>query len=264
VLLQCWTPVVIGWLFSMQPDLCLHCCAVCFLLPRDLAQFRAVAQELLSSAAWQLAGQAAPQQLAAAAAEAASPVEVEEVLQALLAHAAALTATLKAALQLLEDDSKQEQASHRKETDEAAAAAAAAAGPEQLQAELQRLAAGVAALRSAAAAARAPFGWEDGPLVVAMRRGQLLLVDELNLAEDAVLERLNRCGSCCVGSFVAHAVFICYVMICWVLVGLFVGSRSCWLLIGCLAQLQVIVTACIARISLVCCSRFISLLVVLL
>jgi hypothetical protein len=116
-------------------------------------------------------------------------VEVEEVLQALLAHAAALTATLKAALQLLEDNSKQEQASA-----EAAAAAAAAAGPEQLQAELDRLAAHVAALRGAAAAARAPFGWEDGPLVVAMRRGQLLLVDELNLAEDAVLERLNRCG----------------------------------------------------------------------
>jgi midasin len=159
------------------------------LLYRDLAQFRAVAQELLSSPAWQLASQAAPQQLAAAAAEAASPVEVEEVLQALLAHAAALTATLKAALQLLEDSSKQEQASG-----DAAAAAAAAAGPEHLQAELDKLAAGVAVLRSAAAAARAPFGWEDGPLVVAMRRGQLLLVDELNLAEDAVLERLNRCG----------------------------------------------------------------------
>jgi hypothetical protein len=157
------------------------------LLYRDLAQFRAVAQELLSSAAWQLASQHPPQQLAAAAAEAASPVEVEEVLQALLAHAAALTATLKTALQQLEDDSKQEQASDE-------LAAAAAAGPEQLQTELDRLAAGVAALRSAAAAARAPFGWEDGPLVVAMRRGQLLLVDELNLAEDAVLERLNRCG----------------------------------------------------------------------
>jgi hypothetical protein len=152
---------------------------------RDLAQFRAVAQELLSSAAWQLAGQAPPQQLAAAAAEAASPVEVEEVLQALLAHAAALTATLKAALQLLQDDEQQQS--------EVASRIAAAAGPEQLQAELQGLAERVAALRSAAAAARAPFGWEDGPLVVAMRRGQLLLVDELNLAEDAVLERLNRC-----------------------------------------------------------------------
>lgn len=52
------------------------------------------------------------------------------------------------------------------------------------------------ALRAAAAAARAPFGWEDGPLLVAMRRGELLLVDELNLAEDAVLERLNRCAPC--------------------------------------------------------------------
>lgn len=165
-----------------------HC--VCVGPARDLAQFRAVAQELLAAAAWQLAGQAPPQQLAAAAAEAASPVEVEEVLQALLAHAAALTATLKAALQLLQDDQQQQQ--QQPSEDASTAAAAAAAGPEQLQEQLQMLAAGVAALGGAAAAARAPFGWEDGPLVVAMRRGELLLVDELNLAEDAVLERLNR------------------------------------------------------------------------
>ncbi|KAK3283483.1 hypothetical protein CYMTET_8818 [Cymbomonas tetramitiformis] len=36
-----------------------------------------------------------------------------------------------------------------------------------------------------------PFTWEDGPLVKAMREGDLMLVDELNLAEDSVLERLN-------------------------------------------------------------------------
>lgn len=42
-----------------------------------------------------------------------------------------------------------------------------------------------------AAAACAPFVWEDGPLVKAMREGCMLLVDEVNLAEDAVLERLN-------------------------------------------------------------------------
>ena len=46
---------------------------------------------------------------------------------------------------------------------------------------------------AAAAAARAPFEWVDGPLVTAMRRGDIILIDELNLAEDAVLERLNRC-----------------------------------------------------------------------
>jgi midasin len=50
----------------------------------------------------------------------------------------------------------------------------------------------VEAMEVAGAAARAPFAWVDGPLVVAMRRGDLLLVDEVNLAEDAVLERLNR------------------------------------------------------------------------
>eukprot|EP00898_Chlorokybus_atmophyticus_P007316 jgi/Chlat1/7586/Chrsp63S07074 len=35
------------------------------------------------------------------------------------------------------------------------------------------------------------FVWEDGPLVKAMKQGELLLVDEISLAEDAVLERLN-------------------------------------------------------------------------
>lgn len=35
------------------------------------------------------------------------------------------------------------------------------------------------------------FEWADGPLVNAMRSGQLLLLDEMSLAEDAVLERLN-------------------------------------------------------------------------
>ena len=36
-----------------------------------------------------------------------------------------------------------------------------------------------------------PFAWEDGPLVHAMRDGDILLVDEMSLAEDSVLERLN-------------------------------------------------------------------------
>ena len=35
------------------------------------------------------------------------------------------------------------------------------------------------------------FEWQDGPLVLAMTRGDLLLLDEMSLAEDAVLERLN-------------------------------------------------------------------------
>ena len=50
----------------------------------------------------------------------------------------------------------------------------------------------VAEICEAAATVRAPFAWEDGPLVSAMRAGDIILVDELNLAEDAVLERLNR------------------------------------------------------------------------
>jgi midasin (ATPase involved in ribosome maturation) len=37
----------------------------------------------------------------------------------------------------------------------------------------------------------AMFTWYDGPLVRTMKRGQIFLVDEISLAEDAVLERLN-------------------------------------------------------------------------
>ncbi|CAI5721444.1 unnamed protein product [Hyaloperonospora brassicae] len=35
------------------------------------------------------------------------------------------------------------------------------------------------------------FQWADGPLVESMKNGDLILIDEVNLAEDAVLERLN-------------------------------------------------------------------------
>jgi hypothetical protein len=35
------------------------------------------------------------------------------------------------------------------------------------------------------------FEWEDGPLVKAMKDGDLFLVDEISLADDSVLERLN-------------------------------------------------------------------------
>ncbi len=52
-----------------------------------------------------------------------------------------------------------------------------------------------AELAEAAATVRAPFAWEDGPLVTAMRRGDMILIDELNLADDAVIERLNRHGT---------------------------------------------------------------------
>lgn len=57
---------------------------------------------------------------------------------------------------------------------------------------LECLTADVQRLTDAAASASAPFEWVDGPLVAAMREGDVILIDELNLAEDAVLERLNR------------------------------------------------------------------------
>eukprot|EP00961_Rhodomonas_salina_P272524 3682716-Rhodomonas_salina.1 len=33
--------------------------------------------------------------------------------------------------------------------------------------------------------------WYDGPLVTAMKNGDLILIDEISLTEDSVLERLN-------------------------------------------------------------------------
>ena len=35
------------------------------------------------------------------------------------------------------------------------------------------------------------FKWQDGPLVIALRQGQDFLIDEISLADDSVLERLN-------------------------------------------------------------------------
>lgn len=35
------------------------------------------------------------------------------------------------------------------------------------------------------------FEWVDGPLVNAMRNGDMFLIDEISLADDSVLERLN-------------------------------------------------------------------------
>jgi midasin (ATPase involved in ribosome maturation) len=69
--------------------------------------------------------------------------------------------------------------------------------------DIGALEAAVADLQLAAADARRPFAWVDGPLVTAMRQGDVILIDELNLAEDSVVERLNRClikglrHSCC-------------------------------------------------------------------
>lgn len=38
---------------------------------------------------------------------------------------------------------------------------------------------------------RSIFNWSDGPLVKAMKVGEMILLDEISLADDAVLERLN-------------------------------------------------------------------------
>lgn len=46
-------------------------------------------------------------------------------------------------------------------------------------------------VRSSIGAFQALFAWTDGSLVRAMRRGEFFLLDEISLAEDSVLERLN-------------------------------------------------------------------------
>lgn len=85
--------------------------------------------------------------------------------------------------------------------------AAAAAEHQEL---LQQLQQAVAEAAEAAATACAPFAWTDGPLVTAMREGAMILVDEINLAEDAVLERLNRWVglSCVILDFLQHVGYI--------------------------------------------------------
>jgi len=81
---------------------------------------------------------------------------------------------------------------------------------QQQQQALQELQSLVLNAAENATQAVAPFVWVDGPLVTAMRRGDMLLVDEINLAEDAVLERLNR--------FVCAFAYVCESMRVYVLV----------------------------------------------
>ena len=46
-------------------------------------------------------------------------------------------------------------------------------------------------IRSLYAQTQTLFEWKDGPLVTALRKGHIFLLDEISLAEDSVLERLN-------------------------------------------------------------------------
>ena len=57
--------------------------------------------------------------------------------------------------------------------------------------DVRTLGALLSSLDEAIAKANAPFAWEDGALVTAMKAGEMLLVDEISLADDSVLERLN-------------------------------------------------------------------------
>ncbi|KAJ3195669.1 hypothetical protein HK101_011411 [Irineochytrium annulatum] len=49
----------------------------------------------------------------------------------------------------------------------------------------------ITALRALESQSRRLFEWRDGPLLTALREGHLFLLDEISLADDSVLERLN-------------------------------------------------------------------------
>lgn len=49
----------------------------------------------------------------------------------------------------------------------------------------------VGSMRPSRKGGPALFEWQDGPLISAMRSGAILLIDEIALADDSVLERLN-------------------------------------------------------------------------
>jgi midasin len=67
----------------------------------------------------------------------------------------------------------------------------AAAPPSLSPAQQAAIDASYRALKLARGALVSLFQWYDGPLIEAMRNGDMLLIDEVSLADDAVLERLN-------------------------------------------------------------------------
>jgi len=49
----------------------------------------------------------------------------------------------------------------------------------------------ISEIKSDITKARTLFEWKDGPLITAMKQGDMFLLDEISLADDSVLERLN-------------------------------------------------------------------------
>lgn len=120
-----------------------------------------------------------------------------QAIAPLAAAVAALVAAAAKAVGELDAKGRREAKKALKAAVKKMKAAKAAGGGEgggsvDLDEALRVLQAEGAVVAAAAVEARAPFAWADGPLVTAMRRGDMILVDEINLAEDAVLERLNR------------------------------------------------------------------------
>lgn len=153
---------------------------------RALASFAAAAQRAAASPLLEAAGVAVP-----LVPEQPSPTEIPGLSSQLQAAAAA-------AAKWVAEQGEQLQAQQQQAGGDAAkgsakkALKAAQKAQEEREAQLQGLQAAVAEAAEAGTAACAPFVWVDGPLVTAMRRGDMILIDEINLADDAVLERLNR------------------------------------------------------------------------
>lgn len=108
--------------------------------------------------------------------------------EAAITASAAATAAAAAATSASSDDPTQDEVVAALEQRIEAAATVVELAPAAEQAALQEE---VVALRELAVQCKALFVWEDGPLLTAMRNGDILLVDEISLADDAVLERLN-------------------------------------------------------------------------
>ena len=133
---------------------------------RDMAAFAAAAQQLAGSWLWAAGGVACPELPPGGL----GPLEVGSFVKQLRA---AVDATCEAGRKLEEGGGGGGGGGVQDaDVDRAAAAGAAVAALRQQLGECER----------AAAAARAPFAWADGPLVVALKRGEMMLVDELNLA----------------------------------------------------------------------------------
>ncbi|GJP54985.1 hypothetical protein CLOM_g13979 [Closterium sp. NIES-68] len=136
-----------------------------------------------------------------AATEAGAAAAEKATEEATAAAAAALAAEAEAGGRVSAKKQRKKAVKKAAEAEAAAIAkAAAAAGAEatvaagwgeEMQQRLEELEALLSEVEEVGGHWRALFEWVDGPLVRAMRCGDAVMLDEISLADDSVLERLN-------------------------------------------------------------------------